>query len=261
MPPLIQPRPARAVGGNHWHMAIANKIEYIASDKERQVIPWVRLTDEHGNVTVYQSSDSPLKPEQIAAAQPRVMDCIDCHNRPTHIYHAPVDSVDLALQTGRIDSAIPHIEEQAVHALIKKYTTTGDAERGIAEALTAFYQSQYPEFARTNATLIAQAVAETQRIYTRNFFPGMNVDWRVCPDNIGHLNFPGCYRCHDGNHTVADGKTITHDCNACHSLVAQGPAGKLETNLAGLEFKHPVDISGLWQQMKCSDCHAGSLVE
>jgi nitrate/TMAO reductase-like tetraheme cytochrome c subunit len=250
-----------AVGGIHWHMAIANKIEYIASDNERQVIPWVRLTDQHGKATVYQSTDNPLKPEQIAAAQPRVMDCIDCHNRPTHVYHAPTDSVDLALQTGRIDRTIPHIKEQAVQALTRKYSTTGDAGRGIAETLTTFYQSKDPAFARTNATLIAQAVAETQRIYTQNFFPSMNVNWRVYPDNIGHLNFPGCYRCHDGNHTSADGKTITHDCNACHTLVAQGPAGKLETNLAGLDFKHPQDISGLWQQMKCSDCHAGSLVE
>ena len=249
------------VGGIHWHMAIANKIEYIASDKERQVIPWVRLTDQHGKVTVYQSSDSPLKPEQIAAAQPRVMDCIDCHNRPTHIYHSPVDSVDLALHTGRIDRTIPHIKEQAVQALTKKYGATGDAAHGIAETLTTFYQSKYPAFAKTNATLLTQAVAETQRIYTQNFFPSMNVTWRVYPDNIGHLNFPGCYRCHDGNHTSADGKTITHDCKACHTLVAQGPAGKLDTNLAGLHFKHPVDISGMWQQMKCSDCHAGALVE
>jgi nitrate/TMAO reductase-like tetraheme cytochrome c subunit len=250
-----------AVGGIHWHMAIANTIEYIARDKERQVIPWVRLTDVHGNVTVYQSGDNPLKPRQIATAQPRVMDCIDCHNRPTHIYRSPVDSVDLALQTGRIDRAIPHIKEQAVHALAKKYQTTGDAKHTIAETLTRFYQSKYPAIANANATLITKAIAETQSIYTQSFFPSMNVNWRVYPDNIGHLNFPGCYRCHDGNHSSTDGKTIRHDCNACHTLIAQGPAGKLETNLAGLDFKHPVDISGAWQQMNCSDCHAGSLVE
>jgi hypothetical protein len=248
-----------AVGGIHWHMAIANKIEYIASDPERQVIPWVRLTDRGGHVTVYQSTDNPLKPEQLAAAVPRLMDCIDCHNRPTHIYHSPVDSVDLALYTGRIQRAIPHIKKQAVDALAKKYATTADADHGIAVALTGFYESRDPAFAKTNAALITQAIAETKRIYAHNFFPGMNVTWRVYPDNVGHWDFPGCYRCHDGNHTSADGQTISHNCRACHILVAQGPEGKLETNLEGLEFKHPVDISDLWQQMKCSDCHTGAL--
>ena len=90
----------------------------------------------------------------------------------------------------------------------------------------------------------------------------MKVDWRVYPDNIGHINFPSCYRCHDGNNNSADGKkTIVHNCDACHTLIVQGPEGKLETSLAGLEFKHPVDISGQWKQTNCSDCHAGSLVE
>ena len=189
------------------------------------------------------------------------MDCIDCHNRPTHIYHSPVDSVNLALYTGRMARTLPNIKEQAVKALTKKYDTTVDAARGIAETLTTFYQSRYPASAKTNTALITQSVGETQRIYRHNFFPRMNVSWRVYPDNLGHQNFPGCYRCHDGNHTSADDKTITHDCSACHTLIMQGQAGKLEANLAGVEFKHPVDISGLWKQTKCSDCHSGSLVE
>ena len=249
------------VGGIHWHMAVANKIEFIAMDKQLQTIPWVRLTDLEGNVTVFQSRDNPLKPAQVTAARIHVMDCIDCHNRPTHIYHSPVDSVNLALSSGRMARALPHIKEQTVKALTKKYDTTAAAVRGIAETLTTFYQSRYSAFAKTNAALIAQAVGETQRIFQHNFFPGMKVNWRVYPDNLGHQNFPGCYRCHDGNHTSADGKTITHDCSACHTLIMQGQAGKLESNLAGLEFKHPVNISGVWKQTKCSDCHSGSLVE
>jgi hypothetical protein len=249
------------VGGIHWHMAIANKIEYIASDKERQVIPWVRLTDRQGKVTVYQSTDNPLKPEQIAAAQPRVMDCIDCHNRPTHIYHSPVDSVDTALRTGRINRDLPSIKKEAVQTLAKSYPSTEQALSDISKTLTEFYETNYPGLAKTNSQWVAAAVKEVQNIYRHNFFPSMKVSWQVYPDNIGHLNFAGCYRCHDGNHTSAAGKTITHDCQACHTIVAEGPEEKQETSLAGLEFKHPVDISGLWQQMKCSDCHAGSLVE
>ena len=248
-------------GGIHWHMAIANTIEYIASDSDRQVIPWVRLTDRSGKVTVYQSTDAPLKPEQITVAHPRVMDCMDCHNRPTHIYHAPVDSVDTAISSGRIDHNLPYIKKNAVQALAKTYLNTEQALTSISKNLTEFYERSTPGLAKTNSPLVVAAVKEVQNIYRHNFFPGMKVDWRVYPDNIGHMNFPGCFRCHDGNHTSAEGKTITHDCAACHTIIVQGPEGKLETSLAGLEFKHPVDISGQWQQTNCSDCHAGSLVE
>jgi len=250
------------VGGIHWHMAIANTIEYIATDKERQVIPWVRLTDAQGRVTVYQSTDTPLTPAQVAAAQPRVLDCIDCHNRPTHIYQAPSDAVNLALYTGRMSRALPDLKRQAVQALTQTYGTSAAAAQGIMVTLTTFYQpARSPAVAAVPPALVGQAVAETQRIYAHNFFPAMRVTWRAYPDNLGHLNFPGCFRCHDGHHTSASGQAITHDCQACHSIVRQGPEGTPETSLAGLPFKHPVDISGLWQQTNCSDCHTGALVE
>jgi len=244
--------------GIHWHMMIADKVEYIASDKERQVIPWIRLTDKQGNVTVFQSSDKPLSDEEIAATDPRVLDCIDCHNRAAHDFDPPVVSTDMALQAGRIDRTIPDIKEQVVEALTSQSDSKAGAEGGIGAALTHFYQSRHPRFADANAPLIKQAIAETQRIYDQTFFPDMKVDWTVYPDNVGHLNSPGCYRCHDGKHTSADGKTITHDCNACHTIIAQGPPGNLETSVAGLAFKHPVDIGGMWQQTRCSECHDGS---
>lgn len=249
------------VGGIHWHMLIANKIEYIATDDKRQIIPWVRLTDRNGRVTVYQSVDQPLKPEQIAAAMPRTIDCVDCHNRPTHIFHSPVDSVDLALQTGRLNQTIPYIKQQAVRVLTGEYRSTADAEQGITKTLTTFYQSKYAEFTKTNEPLIRETISEIQRIYKQNFFPAMKVSWRVYPDNIGHWDFPGCYRCHDGNHSSADGKTITHSCNACHTIIAQGPQGREKNSLAGLEFQHPVDIDALWKETNCSECHAGALAE
>ena len=248
-------------GGIHWHIANANTIEYIARDSGRQDIPWVRPTDRSGKVTVYQSADNPLKPEQLAAAHPRVMDCIDCHNRPTHIYHAPVDSVDAALRSNRIDHNLPYIKKEAVQTLTKTYPSTDQALSSIARILTTFYQTNYPRLTKTNPQLVAAAVTEVQRIYQHNFFPDMKVNWRAYPDHIGHMNFSGCFRCHDGNHTSADGKSIVHDCNACHTIIVQGPEGKPETSLTGLEFRHPVDISGQWKETNCSDCHDGSLAE
>ena len=249
-------------GGIHWHMNIADRIEYIATDSQRQVIPWVRVTDARGRLTVYQAAGSSLTVEQIAATPPRTMDCIDCHNRPTHIFDAPVSAVNLAMSTGHIDAGIPFVKQQAVRALAARYASTDDALRAIPAALGAFYRSGYPAVVRTDSAQLRRAIAEVQALYTHNFFPGMKVDWRVYPDNIGHMNFPGCFRCHDGNHRSADGRSITHDCGACHTIIAQGPGETLPAvTTAGLEFRHPVDISGAWQVMPCSACHQGALVE
>ena len=249
-------------GGIHWHMNIANRIEYIATDSQRQVIPWVRVTDARGKVTVYQDAGGPLSAAQVAAARPRTMDCIDCHNRPTHIFNAPVTAVNLALSTGRIDAGIPYIKQQAVRILSARYPSGDSAQRAIPAALNAFYTSNHPETGRPDSARLLGSVAEVQALYSHNFFPGMKVDWRAYPDNIGHLNFPGCFRCHDGNHVSADGRSITHDCKACHTIIAQGSGEAPATvTAAGLEFTHPVDIGGAWQVTPCSSCHTGTLVE
>jgi nitrate/TMAO reductase-like tetraheme cytochrome c subunit len=232
------------VGGIHWHMNIANTVEYIASDTARQVIPWVRLTDATGKTTVFQSEDKPLTEEQITAATPRRMDCIDCHNRPSHNYQAPARAVNVAMATGRISPKIPNIKKLAVEALTAEYATTGEAMQKIAEKVPA------------------EAVAEVQKIYRQNFFPSMKVNWRVYPNNIGHTIFPGCYRCHDGKHKSADGRVISHDCNACHTILAQGRGEQLQQiSAAGFEFQHPTDIADMWKEINCAECHTGALTQ
>ncbi len=232
------------VGGIHWHMNIANKVEYIATDDARQKIPWVRVTDRDGKVRVYESTENPLTPEQVAAAKPRQMDCIDCHNRPSHIYNPPARSVNVAMSTGKIDPKIPNIKKLAVEALTGEYQTT-------EEALAAIKQK-----------VPAATVAEVQKIYTQNFFPEMKVNWRTYPNNIGHTIFPGCYRCHDGKHKSTDGHVIKNDCNSCHTIIGQGAAavaGPISPN--GLEFQHPTDIADMWKEMNCAECHSGALAQ
>lgn len=243
------------VGGIHWHMSIANKVEYIATDEARQQIPWVRFTDHNGKVTVYQSSDNPIPPAKLSAMTPRRMDCIDCHNRPSHIYNDPDHAVDQALSTGRMDASLSFVKKHAIEALTGDYKDTGEALTRISASLTKDYATS------TNRVAVVQAIAEVQNIYTNNFFPEMKVSWRAYPSNIGHLIFPGCYRCHDGKHVSDTGQPITHNCDACHTIISQGRGGQVASiSPQGLEFKHPTDIEGMWKDMNCSDCHNGGLV-
>ena len=247
-------------GGIHWHMNIANKIEYIAKDPQRQVIPWVRVTDPSGKVTVYQSKSEPLTAAEISAAEPRRMDCIDCHNRPAHRYNPPVDSLDTALFTKRIDPSIPFIKQQAISVLTKEYPDVAAARTGIDQALRGYYRSSQAEFTAGHAAAIDQAVAAVQAIYEQNFFPAMKVSWKAYPDNIGHMNFPGCFRCHDDDHVADDGRTVTRECKTCHLISAQGTqVASGVGNPEGLDFEHPVDIGDIWQSQPCNSCHDGSL--
>jgi len=244
------------VGGIHWHMNVGNKVEYIASDPARQKIPWVRITDKDGKATVFESEDEKLKPEQVAAATPRRVDCVDCHNRPAHNYNAPSRTVNVAMSTGRISTNLPSIKKSAVEVLIGEYKTTPDAMTGIAKKLGEKYKD-FPD-----KKLVQETISETQKIYCQNFFPEMKVNWRAYPNNIGHTIFPGCYRCHDGKHKSAEGKVITHDCKACHTIISQGNGEKLAAiSPNGLEFEHPVDINDLWKEMNCAECHNGGLTQ
>ncbi len=248
-----------APSGIHWHMNIANKITYIATDAQRQVIPWVQVQDSSGRVTVYQVKDNPLKPEQIASLPQRRMDCVDCHNRPTHIYPSPDRSVDEALVARRIDPTLPFIKAQAVDVLSAAYKTTSEARQAIATKLEKFYNDKYPDLMKTKQLEIRGAIAEVQRIYQTTIFPEMKVDWKVHPTNIGHFISPGCFRCHDGNHVSSDGRALTKDCNTCHTVIAEVESGQpVYGSTQGMSFKHPVDIGDL-SQVNCSDCHTGGV--
>jgi hypothetical protein len=58
------------------------------------------------------------------------------------------------------------------------------------------------------------------KILPPQHFPGHGAELGVHPNNLGHNDFPGCFRCHDGLHTSADGGTISNDCTTCHKLLA-----------------------------------------
>jgi nitrate/TMAO reductase-like tetraheme cytochrome c subunit len=236
------------VGGIHWHMNIANTVEYITTNGNRQVIPWVRLTDANGKVTEFKTDSFKDDP---AKYQIRKVDCMDCHNRPAHQFRAPQDAVDLAMSLGRIDPTIPMIKSNLVDILTKTNTTEVLALKSIDSLL----RTRYPAQAR-----IDTVIKEAQQIYTNNFFPEMKADWRVYPDNIGHMNSAGCFRCHDGLHKSTDGKRKIEasDCNSCHVILAQGSGANLaQLNPVGIKFTHP-DSSSDGDKANCIDCHAAS---
>lgn len=201
--------------GIHWH--VTNAV-YYRSDARREVIPWVRVERRDGSVAEFTAAEG--VPDSIAARPERRMDCIDCHNRPTHIYRLPARALDEAIADGRVPGDLPFVKREALAALTADYADEAAARAGIASRLTGFYQASYPEVATQWAEALARAIDATQRIWARNVFPEMKVGWGTYPEHIGHQDFVGCYRCHDEQHAAADGTTISQDCSTCHNLLA-----------------------------------------
>lgn len=242
--------------GIHWHTA--STVEYVATDPERQKIPWVRAVDPRtGVATVYTSEAQ--RSNTAPAGEIRTMDCVDCHNRPSHIMQAPDRSVDLGLQNGVIDASLPFISQQGVAALTAAYASRGQGLRGIEEFVRDYYQRNYPQIYASKQQSIRAAIVYLQNTYDRFFFPSMKVRWDTYYMNDGHFHFPGCSRCHDGQHKSVDGKTIGSDCGDCHKILQQGKPGQLKfaSGPEGLGFEHPVDIGDAWAQQACSSCHTG----
>jgi len=241
------------VGGIHWHMNVANKVQYLATDAARQKIPWVRMVDSQGVVTEFRT---PTFTNTVAESELRTMDCMDCHNRPAHKYVSPDKAVNLAMSLpDQIDRTLPWIKTNAVFALTRNYTNETLALQGIATILAERYPAdKFP----TKQESVRKIIGIVQQIYSDNFFPEMNASWDKYPDNIGHMIWPGCFRCHDGKHNTADGKRSikASDCNTCHTILAQGKGDELNLlTPGGQKFKHPGDeVDGA-----CNDCHTGGL--
>jgi hypothetical protein len=237
------------VAGIHWHMNIANKIEYISLDDHRQQIPWVQIKDSSGKITEFFDRNRPPSPEQIANSPRRRMDCVDCHNRPAHQYLPPDVAVDQSFAAGRLDSGLPYLKREAIALLNKPYHTEDEAVRTIGSSLPQFYSQNYPN---ANSDSVKRSTAELQRIFKTYFFPEMRTNWQTHPNNIGHLYFSGCFRCHDGEHVSKEGKVIRNDCNICHTVIydSANPAASVKLG----SYQHPVDLGGLADR-KCETCH------
>jgi hypothetical protein len=208
------------VGIHGRHLDTTERIEYVSTDGRRQVIPSVTYIDDAGKTVEYVSSEVSATPAQLARGERRKMDCMDCHNRPTHAFEMPERAVDTAMSDGRINAKLPYVKREAVAALKATYPDRDAAAQKIPAALSEFYRTKYPSVYQSDRASIESAAEQVKAIYLRNIFPDMNVTWGSHPNNIGHEDFLGCFRCHDGKHKSSDGKTIADDCESCHQVLA-----------------------------------------
>ena len=242
-------KPGSPMGGIHWHVSKDSTVEYYAADEKRQDIVWMKVTNrKDGTSRIYRNEE--FKGEPPAGAV-RVMDCMDCHNRPAHVFPTANDAVERSIAKGALSTKLPNIKRTAVQAMLQKEITgTADAPQKIAEFIKAKYKDN-PD--------APAAVTEVQKIYSEIIFPERKADWRVYPNNIGHKDWPGCFRCHDDKHKTANGESVrASDCTSCHTIIAQGKGTELgELSASGQEFKHP---GGEYDaDLKCADCHNGGI--
>lgn len=215
------------IGGNRFsgihgaHMGPGVSIRYAAADAGRQSIPRVEYRNQaSGQSRTYATSDLPRPSQPLATHE---MQCVDCHNRPTHAFDLPERALDKAMAGGELPATLPFLKREGVAALRTEYRTREEAARQIPERLTAFYHVNYPEFQSRQAE-IEGAARGVLAIYNRNVFPDLKVTWGIYPNNLGHTDSPGCFRCHDSAHTAADGTTISQDCSTCHEIMAMDEA-------------------------------------
>ncbi len=206
----------RKAHGIHWHVDPEHQIRY-RSDPSRETIYEVELTGPDGDTKTFLPGGQPAEPE--GQVEWRVMDCVDCHNRPTHIYQMPADAVDRALQEGRIDPSLPYVKREGLSVLEKEYASHDEARQSIEAALRSFYGDKYPDIGGDDPRVV-EAAGALGDIYGRNVFPEMNVTWGTYPNHIGHFNFEGCFRCHNDDHATTGGEAIAQDCDTCHTLLA-----------------------------------------
>lgn len=240
--------------GIHWHMNIANDIYYYTEDETRQSIPWVKAIDKQGKETIYAIEEEKNRvpsPEHL-----RKMDCIDCHNRPAHIYNQPDKMLNKYMTSGLISSSLPYIKSISLDVLEREYFSTEEALNKIETHITNFYRASYPAIIQNKEALVKTAIASVQEIYSKNYFPSMKVNWKQYPNNLGHMYYEGCFRCHDGKHKSPEGKVISADCGICHSIIGQKIGNEKElVSLDGLPFVHPSNLNKGVEINQCPDCH------
>jgi len=221
-------------GGIHWwHIYSDNKIRFVTGDERKEEILWVELTMPSGEVRTYTRDGEEIPDQTSLEQQARVMDCMDCHNRPTHLFQTPAKALDAELDAYPRFRELPYFKKTALAALTAGYPTRDDGMAAVLAAVVDFYKADYPDLWNADQELIAQAAEAASQAYGRNTFPEMNTDWQSHPNHIGHDDFDGCMRCHDGELMTSDEEHyIPMDCDTCHVFLAHESPTPLDLEAA-----------------------------
>lgn len=251
--------------GIHWH--IENDIEYIAVDDPhlQQEIPWVRVhyTDS-GESEEFIDVDADLPADFVEqnAENIKKMDCTSCHNRIAHKFPTPSAALNDSMARGVIDPSIPYFKQNALAVFEREYPNMNEARRAI-QGLNGYYAVHYPDYSAANQETISAAVDEVLNLFQKMMYSTMEPSWGAHPDNLGHSESAGCFRCHDGKHLTAEGESIRIECNICHSIPIKGPEDGSSPNLALTESFEPeshIDTNWISRHRfefdgTCEGCH------
>ena len=239
--------------GIHWHINPNVKIEY-TSNWKRDTVVEVKYTNLSTGLTrVFKDSEAA---ETTSIHETRTMDCLDCHNRPSHDYLSPSRFVDNAITAGNISIEIPEIKSIAMGILVREYPTKDSAMSYISARIHKYYSRNYEDLYADSKPLFEDAILAIQDGYSKNIFPYMKAQWSAYPNYLGHKESNGCYRCHNDSFKSDDGHVISNECTLCHSIKAQGPKGAMEYAMgdSSLIFNHPYEMND-WEEMTCYECH------
>jgi len=247
--------------GIHWH--IENRVQFLAADSEEQHIPYIRVTNDDGSIDEYIELGSGIDAETVETAELIEMDCITCHNRITHLVPQPEEAVDQMMGRGLISADIPDVRAKAVELYSPLYASLDTAMSAIA-GLANYYQAYYPEYYRANRDKIDTAIASLQQAYSNSVYPEQNSNWDSHPNNVGHQDSPGCFRCHDGKHMNAEGEPIRLECNLCHSIPVVSTPQDFVADIEISRGPEPEShLNGNWITMHrqvfdptCANCHS-----
>jgi nitrate/TMAO reductase-like tetraheme cytochrome c subunit len=206
-------------GGIHWHVSKNNRVIFMSEKGERKDIPWLRLERESEPPEEYRFTGSNISNKEIAAAPKRTMECVDCHNRPTHIYRTAEEELDGMLNLWPELRKVPFLKKASGEVLVRRFDETAVQRKEVRRALLAWYSARPEE--KADPVLLEKAADQVQEIYNRNVWPQMNIGWGTYVNHIGHTTTsPGCLRCHGNNHVTANGKVVSADCRLCHVILA-----------------------------------------
>ncbi len=246
--------------GIHWH--VENKVMYYATDELQQNIPYIRVYNADGTYAEYTDIASSFNPASITEADMKEMDCVTCHNRVTHLVPMPADQIDAALARGFMDKTIPEIRSKGIEVLSATYTSQQEGLNGIY-GLFNYYQAYYPDYYAANQPAVQNAVSYIQTIYIDSVNLDQKSDWTTHPNNVGHLNFPGCFRCHDGKHLDSSQQAARLECNLCHTIPEVAGPSDFVANVEIPRGPEPQShLNANWIAMHnevfnetCNDCH------